>query len=50
MYRPSLCATTTTTNATAPWFHRIQMEDDMILTVNHILRYLEESEKLSYRK
>ncbi|CAM9164229.1 unnamed protein product [Scytosiphon promiscuus] len=28
----------------------IQMEDDMILTVNHILRYLEESEKLSHRK
>ncbi|CBJ28048.1 hypothetical protein Esi_0089_0116 [Ectocarpus siliculosus] len=27
----------------------VQLEDDMILTVNHILKYLEESEKLSLR-
>ncbi|CAN0383966.1 unnamed protein product [Ectocarpus sp. 12 AP-2014] len=27
----------------------VQLEDDMILTVNHILTYLEESEKLSLR-
>ena len=28
---------------------RRQLEDDMILTVNHILLYLEESDKLSNR-
>lgn len=29
--------------------HRRQLEDDMILTVNHILRYLQESDKLTNR-
>lgn len=28
----------------------VQLEDDMILTVNHILLYLQESERLSFRK
>lgn len=28
----------------------IQVEDDMILTLNHILLYLEQSETLAYRR